>query len=211
MLGLAEGTGQTFSEDPSLMWHPEAGGLAKLHEEGKVSVFPAVGYNPQDESHFTSRHYWEVGQLDTNTRTGWIGRFLDATGEPGNPLQGLSLDYSLAPALATAKVPVAAVSSPAGYNMWAYGLGEPLIGPDARHLRAARRTRGALARLRPGAQRLARHQARPRPDGPVRRPRRQADLHLARRLPRPPAANSPNGSPRSPRCSRPGCRSSAPR
>jgi hypothetical protein len=55
-----------------------------------------------------------VGELNTNTRTGWIGRFLDATGEPGNPLQGLSLDYSLAPALAIAKVPVAAVSSPAG-------------------------------------------------------------------------------------------------
>jgi uncharacterized protein (DUF1501 family) len=128
-LGLAEGAGQSFSEDPTLMWHPKAEGLAKLHEEGKVTVFPAVGYDPPDESHFTSRHYWEVGQLDTNTRTGWIGRFLDATGEPGNPLQGLSLDYSLAPALATAKVPVAAVSSPSGYNFWAYGLDEPLTAP----------------------------------------------------------------------------------
>jgi uncharacterized protein (DUF1501 family) len=128
-LGLAEGAGPVFSEDPSLMWNPNAAGLATLHTEGKVTVFPAVGYQPQDESHFTSRHYWEVGQLDTNTRTGWIGRFLDATGEPGNPLQGLSLDYSLAPALATAKVPVAAVSSPAGYNMWAYGLDEPVLGP----------------------------------------------------------------------------------
>jgi uncharacterized protein (DUF1501 family) len=129
VLGLAEGSGQTFREDPSLMWHPEAASLVKLYEEEKVTVFPAIGYTPQDESHFTSRHYWEVGQLDTNARTGWIGRFLDATGEPGNPLQGLSLDYSLAPALATAKVPVAAVSSPAGYNMWAYGLDEPVLGP----------------------------------------------------------------------------------
>jgi uncharacterized protein (DUF1501 family) len=128
-LGLAEGSGTTFREDPSLMWHPQAAPLVKLYEEEKVTVFPAIGYTPQDESHFTSRHYWEVGQLDTNTRTGWIGRFLDATGEPGNPLQGLSLDYSLAPALATAKVPVAAVSSPAGYNMWAYGLDEPVMGP----------------------------------------------------------------------------------
>jgi uncharacterized protein (DUF1501 family) len=128
VLGLAEGSGTAFKEDPSLMWHPQAGPLVELYEEEKVTVFPAVGYTPQDESHFTSRHYWEVGQLDTNTRTGWIGRFLDATGEPGNPLQGLSLDYSLAPALATAKVPVAAVSSPAGYNMWAYGLGEPVLG-----------------------------------------------------------------------------------
>ncbi|MGH2853771.1 MAG: DUF1501 domain-containing protein, partial [Solirubrobacteraceae bacterium] len=139
-LGLAEGEGQPFTEDPTLMWHPAAGGLAALHGEGKVTVFPAVGYDPPDESHFTSRHYWEVGQLDTNTRTGWIGRYLDATGEPGNPLQGLSLDYSLAPALATAKVPVAAVSSPAGYNMSAYGLDEPLTAP-------AMETYGALGAL----------------------------------------------------------------
>lgn len=128
-LRLQEGAGQVFTEDPTLMWHPQATGLATLHEEGKVSVFPAVGYDPPDESHFTSRHYWEVGQLSAQTRTGWIGRFLDATGEPGNPLQGLSLDYSLAPALATASVPVAAVASPADYQMWAYGLDEPLTGP----------------------------------------------------------------------------------
>ncbi|MFI5008980.1 MAG: DUF1501 domain-containing protein [Solirubrobacterales bacterium] len=128
-LRLSEGAGQVFSEDPSLMWHPSAGGLATLHGEGKVSVFPAVGYDPPDESHFTSRHYWEVGELNTQTRSGWMGRLLDVIGEPGNPLQGLSLDYSLAPALATARVPVAAVSSPAHYNMWAYGLGEPLMAP----------------------------------------------------------------------------------
>jgi uncharacterized protein (DUF1501 family) len=128
-LGLAEGAGRVFSEDTQLMWHPAAGGLAELHEEGKVTTFPAVGYDPPDESHFTSRHYWEVGQLDTTTRSGWMGRFLDATGEPGNPLQGLSLDYSLAPALASTKVPVAAVSSPADYNMWAFGLDEPVTGP----------------------------------------------------------------------------------
>ncbi len=128
-LRLAEGAGQTFSEDPSLMWHPSAGGLATLHGEGKVSVFPAIGYDPPDESHFTSRHYWEVGELNTQTRSGWMGRLLDVIGEPSNPLQGLSLDYSLAPALATARVPVAAVSSPAHYNMWAFGLGEPLMAP----------------------------------------------------------------------------------
>jgi uncharacterized protein (DUF1501 family) len=128
-LGLAEGSGKVFSEDKSLMWHPAASGLAELHEEGKVTTFPAIGYQPADESHFTSRHYWEVGQLDANARTGWMGRYIDLTGEPNNPLQGLSLDYSLAPALATATMPVAAVSSPADYNMWANGLGEPITGP----------------------------------------------------------------------------------
>jgi uncharacterized protein (DUF1501 family) len=128
-LGLAEGSGKPFSEDTRLMWHPSAAGLAKLHEEGKVSVFPAIGYDPPDESHFTSRHYWEVGALDVNARSGWMGRLLDLTGDPSNPLQGLSLDYSLAPALATTKMPVAAVSSPSDYSLWAYGLGEPLDAP----------------------------------------------------------------------------------
>ncbi|HSZ69696.1 MAG TPA: DUF1501 domain-containing protein [Solirubrobacteraceae bacterium] len=139
---LEKGTGKTFTEDPRLMWHPSATGLAELHEEGKVTAFPAIGYEPQDESHFTSRHYWEVGQLDTNTRTGWLGRFLDlpGVGEPNNPLQGLSLDYSLAPALATETMPVAAVSSPADYTMWAEGLGSPVIEP-------ALETFGALGAL----------------------------------------------------------------
>jgi uncharacterized protein (DUF1501 family) len=126
VLGLVEGSGKVFTEDENLMWHPAAGGLAELHDEGKVTVFPAIGYEPSEESHFTSRHYWEVGQLDANARSGWMGRYIDLVGEPDNPLQGLSLDYSLAPALATASMPVAAVSSPADYTMWAYGLGEPV-------------------------------------------------------------------------------------
>jgi uncharacterized protein (DUF1501 family) len=137
---LEKGSGKTFIEDPRLMWHPSAAGLAELHEEGKVTAFPAIGYEPQDESHFTSRHYWEVGQLDTNARTGWMGRYLDLAGEPNNPLQGLSLDYSLAPALATETMPVAAVSSPADYTMWAEGLGSPVIEP-------ALETFGALGAL----------------------------------------------------------------
>ena len=128
-LGREEGEGVPFSEDETLMWHPQAAGLAQLHAQGKVTVFPAIGYDPPDESHFTSRHYWEVGELSADTRSGWMGRYLDIAGEADNPLQGLSLDYSLAPALATAKVPVAAVSTPSDYNFWAYGLEEPLEDP----------------------------------------------------------------------------------
>jgi uncharacterized protein (DUF1501 family) len=80
VLGLREGAGKVFAEDETLMWHPAAGGLAELHEQGKVTVFPAIGYEPSEESHFTSRHYWEVGQLDANARTGWMGRYLDLVG-----------------------------------------------------------------------------------------------------------------------------------
>jgi len=114
-------------------------------------VFPAIGYDPPDESHFTSRHYWEVGELDAQARSGWMGRYLDIAGDHGNPLQGLSLDYSLAPALASARVPVAAVSSPSDYDFWAYGLGEPLTSPDARRIRRARRPGRSVSGVRAGA------------------------------------------------------------
>jgi len=40
-LGRNEGEGVLFSEDETLMWHPQAAGLATLHSEGKVTVFPS--------------------------------------------------------------------------------------------------------------------------------------------------------------------------
>ena len=60
-LALAEGAGTPFAEDPSLRWNPAAASFDALHRAGKMSVLPGVGYDSPDQSHFTSRHYWEVG------------------------------------------------------------------------------------------------------------------------------------------------------
>ena len=118
-LALPPGTGTPFAEDGRLRWHPSAASIAALHAEGKVSVMPAVGYEHPDQSHFVSRHFYEVGALDPRLGTGWLGRYLDRVGAPDNPLQGLALDASLAPALATSRVPVAAVDAPTSYDFWA--------------------------------------------------------------------------------------------
>src|SRR3954463_12417897 len=68
-----DGAGTTpFAEDNTLHWHPSAAPLATLHGEGKVSVMPAIGYDHPDQSHFTSRHYWEVGALDAAAGYGWM-------------------------------------------------------------------------------------------------------------------------------------------
>jgi uncharacterized protein (DUF1501 family) len=124
-LALPPGAGTAFGEDPSLQWHPAAAALATLHAEGKVSAFPAIGYDHPDQSHFTSRHYWEIGELQVGHRTGWLGRYLDAVGDDENPLQGLSLDGSLSPMIATADKPVAAIDSVDGYDLWAR-VGNPI-------------------------------------------------------------------------------------
>jgi uncharacterized protein (DUF1501 family) len=118
---LALDGGTAFAEDDRLHWHPAAAGLNTLHTEGKLSVIPAVGYDDPNQSHFTSRHYWEVGALDPSGRTGWMGRLLDVIGDPNNPLQGLSLDGHLSPALAPAKVPVATIDG-SRYDLWAPGV-----------------------------------------------------------------------------------------
>src|SRR6201991_2900690 len=107
-LRQAEGAGPVFTEDDRLQWHPSAAGLATLHEEGKVSAFPAIGYDHPDQSHFTSRHYYEIGELEVGFRTGWRGRYIDQVGDDDNPLQALSMDGSLSPMIATAEKPVAA-------------------------------------------------------------------------------------------------------
>jgi len=119
---LAISGGTPYTEDDRLFWHPALDPIAELHDEGKVTVLPAVGYDHPDQSHFTSRHFWEVGATDSRLLTGWLGRYLDVVGSPDNPLQGLSLTGSLEPALATAKVPVAAIDGPDQYDFYSPGV-----------------------------------------------------------------------------------------
>ncbi|HEX4929985.1 MAG TPA: DUF1501 domain-containing protein [Gaiellaceae bacterium] len=117
-LSLPASAGVPFAEDDRLLWHPSLAGLATLHQEGKVSVMPGIGYTGPDQSHFTSRHFWEVGATSEQLRTGWLGRYLDKVGSPDNPLQGLSLASRLQPALATARMPVASIDGPDRYGFW---------------------------------------------------------------------------------------------
>ena len=83
-------------------------------------------------------------RLRPNEVTGWMGRLLDRIGTADNPLQGLSLDGSLSPALATGSLPVAAIYGPLLRPLGAGRLG-PAGGADVRRGRRAR-SRGARSR-----------------------------------------------------------------
>ena len=121
-LALPSSSGAPFAEDTRLYWHPSLASLQTLHGEGKLAVVPGVGYTSPNQSHFTSRHYWEVGATDDRLLTGWLGRYVDRAGRPDNPLQGLSLDWQLQPALATAKMPVSSIDAPDRYDFWTRGV-----------------------------------------------------------------------------------------
>ena len=157
-LALAPGAGTDLHRGPEpAAGTPAAAALATLHGEGKVSAFPAIGYDHPDQSHFTSRHYYEIGELQVGYRTGWLGRYLDAVGDDENPLQGLSLDGSLSPMIATADKPVAAIDSVDGYDLWSRGRR-----PDRSEMYRSFARFGSLPvrlpRPRPGA---PRHRRRP--------------------------------------------------
>ena len=121
-----------------------------------------------------------------------------AVGSPDNPLQGLSLDWRLQPALATAKMPVASIDGPDQYGFWTRNVWGDVERPDARRDRRARRPadarrRGARSRRRrPPASRPACasscSRSRPRTTSPASRarsPTRRADDEFPRRLARP--------------------------
>jgi uncharacterized protein (DUF1501 family) len=110
--------GTPFREDPRLRWHPSATSFANLHDEGKVTVLPGIGFSDPNMSHFTSRHYWEVGANETALTTGWMGRYLDQAGSATNPFQGLSMDGAMNPTIATAHNPVAAIDLPYNFSVW---------------------------------------------------------------------------------------------
>jgi uncharacterized protein (DUF1501 family) len=193
-LKLAPNSGAPFREDSRLIWHPSAQGLATLYEEAKVSVLPAIGYDHPDQSHFTSRHYWEVGELSAQNRLGWLGRYLDRVGSPDNPLQGLSMSSNLSPALAAQDRPVAALESPQGYTFSSPGVDEPVNGrmlgamgglgalPSARgetYLAGARGVASASAKLLQQLSPFVTPDGQPHYDSPVQYP---ANSNFAQRL-----------------------------
>ena len=176
-------------------------------------MLPAVGYTDADQSHFTSRHFWEVGALDPHLRTGWLGRVLDRVGSPDNPLQGVSLDGQLSPTLATARNPVAAINKPEDVRLL-----------DAGRVGAGRGARGARVHRASAARCAARaipRSRRPRSAAAFAGGVRDALAPLgtdgkpaytpAAAYPQSAPRRSRSGSPASPRCSPPGCRSAPPR
>jgi uncharacterized protein (DUF1501 family) len=109
-----------------LFWHPSAAALETLRQESKLTIFPAIGYDDPDQSHFTSRHFYEIGEVKVGANTGWLGRVVDQVGTDDNPLQGLSMSGELSPMLATASKPVAAVEAIDGYDLWSHAGSDPI-------------------------------------------------------------------------------------
>jgi uncharacterized protein (DUF1501 family) len=124
VLGLGDGLGL----------NPGMTGLKSLWDSGELAVVRGVGYPQPDHSHFRSMAIWQTASPTTSVPTGWLGRWLDATG--ADPLRAVSVEPVLPPLLAgehtaAASLPVGGLTLPTGPLAHAFAaLGAPQPGED---------------------------------------------------------------------------------
>ncbi|NKQ52455.1 DUF1501 domain-containing protein [Amycolatopsis sp. K13G38] len=90
--------------------NPGLKGLKGLWDNHELAIVRGVGYPKPDHSHFRSMAIWQTASPDTAVPTGWLGRWLDSSGD--DPLRALSVEPVLPPMLAGAQT--AAASMPVG-------------------------------------------------------------------------------------------------
>ena len=88
---------QVHQLDGQLGLNPAMSGMAGLWTAGRLAVVRGVGYPHPDHSHFRSMDIWQTASPDSPITTGWIGRWLDATGD--DPVRAVNIG-SVVPPLA---------------------------------------------------------------------------------------------------------------
>lgn len=72
--------------------HPSLAGLVPFWDQGRMAAVAGSGMDEQSRSHFKAMDTWWSGVPGANERTGWLGRWLDATLEGENdPLRAIAL------------------------------------------------------------------------------------------------------------------------
>ncbi|MDQ1397956.1 MAG: hypothetical protein QOG64_3215, partial [Acidimicrobiaceae bacterium] len=77
--------------------HPNLKGLSQLWAKKQLAIIRGVGYPNPIRSHFRSMDIWQSAVPDTNVLSGWIGRWLDRTGD--SPMRAVSIGPTVPRAL----------------------------------------------------------------------------------------------------------------
>ncbi|MGW5109790.1 DUF1501 domain-containing protein [Nocardia sp. NPDC004123] len=96
--------------DDQLGLNPALKGLFGLWRDRTLAIVRGVGYPAPDHSHFRSMDIWQTASPDEPVQTGWIGRWLDATGD--DPVRAVNIGPVL-PQLALGAKHTAAALDPA--------------------------------------------------------------------------------------------------
>lgn len=92
---LACAPGDVLHVDDQLGLNPALKGLAQLWTGRRLAIIRGVSYPQPDHSHFRSMDSWQTASPAEPVSTGWIGRWLDATGD--DPLRAVNIGAVLPP------------------------------------------------------------------------------------------------------------------
>jgi uncharacterized protein (DUF1501 family) len=81
--------GEVLHLDGQLGLNPAMKGFADLWSKRNLAIVRGVGYPHPDHSHFRSMDIWQTAAPDSPVNTGWIGRWLDATGD--DPVRAVNI------------------------------------------------------------------------------------------------------------------------
>lgn len=121
--------------------NPGMTGLKKLWDDRHLAIVRGVSYPQPDHSHFRSMAIWQTASPTDPLPTGWLGRWLDASGS--DPLLAVSIGPVLPPMLAGATtagaaLPMSGLALPQGALGRAFtALGQRASGEPAPQAAAA--------------------------------------------------------------------------
>jgi uncharacterized protein (DUF1501 family) len=104
---LAYAPSDVLALDGQLGLNPALKGLAQQWNARKLAIVRGVGYPQPDHSHFRSMDIWQTASPAEPVPTGWIGRWLDATGD--DPLRAVNIGSVLPPLAVGEKYTAAAL------------------------------------------------------------------------------------------------------
>lgn len=105
---LAYAPGEVLPLDGQLGLNPALTGMAELWRRKRLAIVRGVGYPHPDRSHFRSMDIWQTASPNDAVPTGWIGRWLDASGD--DPLRAINVGAVL-PLMAVGEKHVASALS----------------------------------------------------------------------------------------------------
>jgi len=90
---IALSRSEVIGANKGMAFHPALAGLAKIQQDGNLSVLQNVGYPEPVRSHFRSQEIWQTASASNEfLNRGWLGRYLDFQCKEHDPTAGLNID-----------------------------------------------------------------------------------------------------------------------
>jgi uncharacterized protein (DUF1501 family) len=119
-LGIPDDKLLALNGETAVGLHPALQPLVPMWDAHQLAVLPCVGFASDSRSHFASLDTWWTASPDHSLKTGWIGRWLDATSDAAdNPLLAISLGGGAVPALASDHAQSTAVNDLTAFRLLA--------------------------------------------------------------------------------------------